>query len=85
MAAKTKPRRKVVAKAEVTQTPALALRLDRKKGLEKLTTPELKRLLRAAGLGIPKTKDEMAWRLAESPLVQVDMAVEAVVFDRPKS
>lgn len=52
--------------------------------LNRLTTPELKRLLRAAGLGIPKTKSDMAERLATSPDVVVTVNVEAVVFSKPR-
>lgn len=77
-AAKAATRKKPAARGiSVTVPTAPSIR---KSFLSELTTPELKALLRAANIGIPKTKSEMAARLAECEACVVTIQTEAVVL-----
>lgn len=82
MAAKktTARRRKVICRAMTCNVPALSGRYD---ALARLSTPELKNLLRAAKIGIPKAKHTMVTRLAECGDVAVTVTTEAAVFGAP--
>lgn len=53
---------------------------DRYFHLMKMTVKELKKLLRAAGIGIPKEKWKMAHKLAKSDAVVVVVTTEAAVL-----
>jgi hypothetical protein len=79
-AKKAARRRKVICRALTCNAPTKCAKWD---ALMRLSTPELKNLLRAAGIGIPKEKAAMAERLAVHEAVAVAVTTEAVVFGRP--
>jgi hypothetical protein len=73
-------RRKVICRATTVNAPTKSAKWD---ALMRLSTPELKNLLRAAKIGIPKEKHMMAERLSEHESVAVAVTTEAVVFGAP--
>lgn len=76
----TARRRKVICRAMTCNAPG---EYGKVAALMKLSTPELKNLLRAAKIGIPKDKQTMAERLAVHEAVAVSVTTEAVVFGAP--
>lgn len=76
----TARRRKVICRATFVNAPTKSAKWD---ALMRLSTPELKNLLRAAKIGIPKEKATMADRLADHEAVAVAVTTEAVVFGPP--
>lgn len=83
---KATPRRKVKARGLVVNVLPEGVNLGtRADHLARLTSNELKELCRAAGIGIPKKKEEMVERLADCALAVISVTTEVVVFDRPKS
>lgn len=78
----TARRRKVICREMIVQCPAGEF--ERLRALQSLSTAELKNLLRAAKLPIPKMKGDMAERLAAAGHdVTVTVTTEAVVFGAP--
>lgn len=51
--------------------------------LQSMTTVKMKSLLRAAGLPIPKYKDEMLGRLAVSPRIDIQITATATATPPP--
>lgn len=78
-AAKKARRRTVICRAVTVNAPG---EYGKVAALLKLSTPELKNLLRAAKIGIPKDKQTMAERLAVCPDVAVAVTTEAAVFGK---